>query len=1169
MQVDPAPLTLQQTEDAYVASPETIDLDVAQSNAELQDGAAETKEIIWPREDRYRFEETSVSEPRTLAPRSQAKGKQPIRGDQDLPEEKLEQGNDDRAQRRQKDLEEIRKELSAYRRRVKNPNYQRSGRQGQVQLLEQILKTIRRPNASQFIHKSIRLGHYRRLLSRLGLGILNDLPNASSSRISIPFDKLLEHAWRVELTAFHAGPEEACAMLAELDSNLTTLLQSSSDSWNVKTRGLHLAYDVVRSIFESTYYEGRADAALNQVATRILRCITIVSHFWRLTIQQRSRLYFYLRKLPAPLKLMEDAGAREGVKSKHVVSVVNTLTSVMTRSHRFLDAKALVAWAAANEVPMRLQVIETLARAADQHDDDEVVTSALNALRSQAKKLELELPRSAYRFLANRSANSGLSSETEDALSHFYRSSTKRTAKSDAIFARRTRIALASAHADVSKTIALLAEKCDVNRVLPPDMQRDSDQSKASTKLRSRQLSADDCYLLLSALLRADRPIEAGEILKNMLDLNYSLPQNVFNAFLMFHVRRNDVTSALAIFREHFRNARDLHPVTINQMVRLFGRNHDINSANQIIRLAQKRGVPLTRSVYTSLLQAHVEAHSWDGAMALFRQLNEHVKLSMRPGFVEFSIMLHMHVLRPLPIRDTYAFLRHMLNAGFTPNAHTFTSLLLAAADSKLPDVLESIFTLAERRLGGIDGRQKGKGANGFHFTVMIQYYLKQGDFDTAQKYLQEMIKRNEPISGVLRGIIVGAYANAQGEENSSEVASQLAGSYVAESPKDFVEVYAPLIRRAALEGRADVIEMLIRESTSRGLEIPLRIWSDLLDALRREANAEGALQVWELIFNKAVAEVQALKDTPGLQDDSQSSAMVPASRKNMLCVPLSTIIDALTYAGRHDEVASIWIRCRESGFGFDSHNWNHLVVALLQAGRVGDACSIIEKVLNSQPPYGRDRALLDSEVWRKRARLRTRSTKVEDTPSFRGQAQTLFGDDAGDRTLDRESRRVRLEKLSKEEPMDAAEVPVELTQGLTDLSQASDETIHSLAEEMLEPLEARQLMETILSPWYAHFETMRMLHEIVQTAVQVNNGIISLRPPPPTQNRSEQAGADGNTQEPVKADTDHITTVDNVLREYPRVASLLRTFGSRLEHVRELERRQLQRDSLSAQGLS
>jgi hypothetical protein len=85
--------------------------------------------------------------------------------------------------------------------------------------------------------------------------------------------------------------------------------------------------------------------------------------------------------------------------------------------------------------------------------------------------------------------------------------------------------------------------------------------------------------------------------------------------------------------------------------------------------------------------------------------------------------------------------------------------------------------------------------------------------------------------------------------------------------------------------------------------------------------------------------------------------------QENILCIPLSIYIDALSAAGLHLDIASIWKKFQEIGYTFDSHNWNHLAVALVRAGEPERAFEVVEKVIipyerqSERIRKGRDRA--------------------------------------------------------------------------------------------------------------------------------------------------------------------------------------------------------------------
>ncbi len=73
-------------------------------------------------------------------------------------------------------------------------------------------------------------------------------------------------------------------------------------------------------------------------------------------------------------------------------------------------------------------------------------------------------------------------------------------------------------------------------------------------------------------------------------------------------------------------------------------------------------------------------------------------------------------------------------------------------------------------------------------------------------------------------------------------------------------------------------------------------------------------------------------------------------------------MIDLLSSAGRHEEIAKIWARAKKDGFGFDSDNWNHLAASMARAGQLEEALSVVEHVLHRDPPNAWMRSRLSAD---------------------------------------------------------------------------------------------------------------------------------------------------------------------------------------------------------------
>ena len=112
------------------------------------------------------------------------------------------------------------------------------------------------------------------------------------------------------------------------------------------------------------------------------------------------------------------------------------------------------------------------------------------------------------------------------------------------------------------------------------------------------------------------------------------------------------------------------------------------------------------------------------------------------------------------------------------------------------------------------------------------------------------------------------------------------------------------------------------------------------------EGEAGAAVRLWDHVFRVALDTCRSTAPAA-----SGADAPVAFDQRNLLCLPLSIVIDFASRSGLHDRVAQEWNRVKRAGFAFDPHNWNHLCAALARADRLGDALQVIEHVLPHVPP--------------------------------------------------------------------------------------------------------------------------------------------------------------------------------------------------------------------------
>ena len=144
--------------------------------------------------------------------------------------------------------------------------------------------------------------------------------------------------------------------------------------------------------------------------------------------------------------------------------------------------------------------------------------------------------------------------------------------------------------------------------------------------------------------------------------------------------------------------------------------------------------------------------------------------------------------------------------------------------------------------------------------------------------------------------------------------------------------LYQPLMYIYAKLRRVEDVERLQQELLDQGGRTSLGGLTALLAAYRNNGDVEAGKGTWSLIFDMA-SQRSNLRDSLSDRGTQSNGRRELISQSNILCVPLSIYVDLLSSTGNHAEVAKVWDKLRTRGFTFDSHNWNHLIIALIRAG--------------------------------------------------------------------------------------------------------------------------------------------------------------------------------------------------------------------------------------------
>ncbi|KAI9513271.1 hypothetical protein F5148DRAFT_1278997 [Russula earlei] len=441
---------------------------------------------------------------------------------------------------------------------------------------------------------------------------------------------------------------------------------------------------------------------------------------------------------------------------------------------------------------------------------------------------------------------------------------------------------------------------------------------------------------ILIAHAKADDSAGLGKWLRNMIADGVEPDRHVYNILLEDRAQRGmfeDVASIIDDMR-----IRQLPPLaeTYTTVITALAKRGDPVTAEAFYKKAVREGVKPDRQMIASLMTAHSEVGSWKGVIRAFDYLSSSKDRHLRPRIDVYNVLLQAYVLAGSPFEIVSDIFQKMEHAGVRPTVHTFSILIKSACDSGQMDVAMRVFieldSLAQLWETGIK-------MNVYALTIIMGGYLRLGDRLKAKEIYDEMLFRGIMPTSVTYGLILRSYVTEDRRENiqlardfikslmesSDQSQKWLSTSYGRLS--GFEHIYSPLMTLFARKARPEQVEELMDDMARAGGKRTLATLTLLLNAYRNAGEVDECRRVWDEILPVALRYVQ----TGELLGDSDPDfPRADVQRKaNVICVPLSIHMDALSAAGEHAEVAEVWKTVRARGFALDSHNWNHLIVVL------------------------------------------------------------------------------------------------------------------------------------------------------------------------------------------------------------------------------------------------
>lgn len=457
-------------------------------------------------------------------------------------------------------------------------------------------------------------------------------------------------------------------------------------------------------------------------------------------------------------------------------------------------------------------------------------------------------------------------------------------------------------------------------------------------------------------------PEAAHAAFEELLAMGLEPTQPTFTSLMNAHVEAGQWKQALAIF-EHLDKHPDGHPLkpdaqtctTLIKCYTLMG----ASTADVLAVYASmvRRSLRPTPRTFGLLLQSACDGGMMEFAEEIFTKMdtlpvqNHGRKREMKEegGLANqftFTIMIRGFV-RAGNQAAAKEYYDEMIRRGIEPTSSTWSTLIGAYADARVNDpradhIIQGL--LNEFLRNYVEDEEQPDSHN--EQVVDLESAQQVQTLRTRRYKTDKSVARATALHSVY-GPVISAYGKVAGKVADGDDVSTNSGAL-------------DNAQQAALR----VLDRFQEMHTLPGAKPSIHIYTTLLDAYRRANDLDRVQEVWNGLFRLAIDSSERVMPKRAAQeaqseDYGRTPSVLSASQRNLLCLPLSIYIDALSSNHLHDQVADVWIQVQAAGFGFDAGNWNHLTVALLRAGEISRAFWTVETILLQPPPKSPEQSVL------------------------------------------------------------------------------------------------------------------------------------------------------------------------------------------------------------------
>jgi pentatricopeptide repeat protein len=368
-------------------------------------------------------------------------------------------------------------------------------------------------------------------------------------------------------------------------------------------------------------------------------------------------------------------------------------------------------------------------------------------------------------------------------------------------------------------------------------------------------------------------------------------------------------------------------------------------NAERVFRAAVQDGTKPDIRLIQLLVQCHVNAGSWKGVIRAFDWIRT---LDGRNTWLDidiYNVALQAYVSLGTPYLHVAKLFTTLITQNkIKPNWKTYEWLIISACDSGELDAAAEIFIRMEEEMHHFHHYRPI-----FALSAIMDGFLRAGETGKAKEIYDDIIKRRLKPTAFTYSLVARSYTHTLKKEQLEQAEKFVAGVTEPGDPlwdgytnvsRALQTIYSPLMLAYVYRNRPELVESLFKQMLSAGGDTSLQALTMMMDVHRRVGNYDQVLELWEDIKELGKKIIEEGEDVMYQMGESVKR------RSRLLSPALSIYVDAASASGDHQAVEREWTKFNEDGFIYDSHNWNHLALALLRGGQVLKAFQVVEYVL-------------------------------------------------------------------------------------------------------------------------------------------------------------------------------------------------------------------------------